>query len=700
MRNASPRVLPFGFVLGFLVCLPAIAAAAELIDPGAPWPKYQVERLELPAGVSQGEITVLELVDLDGDHLLDVLAAWRVGDEAVLAAYPGGSREWRIEHGRPLMQPVVLTRVPGVIAHAAVADMDWDGHLDVVMVMDDRMELNWFSLLSPLPVEVFGVVRLPGPVTSLAALDYGRRDFVVSPVVGVVTAAGSQLVLFPEQRAPIFQAPLLVPIGGPAHEIATGDFDGDAWWDLVVATDRGIETLAGTDSGSRTKSREMAVSKSLMVGDSAVAFALDRFERSTTHRLVLAGSEGIVLADPKTASLSSSLKNAAFGGVSDWARSVWSGVGRGPALALPDPKGVRLYGALDLDGEGVWRAAESTSLDLGRRAVIAEVGRISRDAVDDLVVLLEGECQPMLLVAAPRTTFGVTTEDDHDDGNCDGDCSLREAINAANAAAGYDVILMVPGGPAPDFYPTSQLPDLTDSVGLNMGSLSAWFLYGSECLGGCTGLVLAADTCGVDFVHASNFAKTAADQRGIGYLLFGSYHSWIDSVSATGNESHGVMFYDSSDTHLAGQFNFNDGDGVHLKQGVAGLTDNNHIPYIIVDNNGGSGVRIDNVPETMVGGSGVSDRVAADGNQFAGINISGPATTGTTIAKLNPSLMVPGNGFHSVYIATAGTITVGSPISGAAWVSSSRFASPVAREKTILGSAIHRVAMKRRRLPR
>jgi len=665
MRIALLKAPSFGLVLSLLLCVTAIASAEEILDPGAPWPKYRVEELIVPDSVEDGELTVLELVDLDGDHLLDLLVAWRVGDAGVLVAYQGGSREWRIEHDTPLMEPVILARTPSAIAHATVADMDWDGYLDVVMAVEGRMELEWFSLSSPLPVEVFEVLPLPGSVTSLTALDYGRRDFVVSPVVGVVTAAGPELALFPEWKAPVAQAPLFVPIGGAAHEIATGDLDGDAWWDLVVATDRGIEVLAGTDSGSRTRAREMAVSKSLIVGDSAVAFALDRFGRSTTHRLVFAGSEGILLSDPKTASLSSSLKNTASGGASDWVRSMWSGVGRGPALALPDPKGVRLYGALDLDGEGVWQAAESAILDLGGHAVIAEAGRISRDAVDDLVVLLEGESQPTLLIAAPRTTYGVTTEDDHDDGNCDGDCTLREAINAANAAAGYDVILMVPGGPAPHFYPTIQLPDLTDSVGLNMGSLAAWFLDGSECSGGCTGLVLAADTCGVDFVHASNFAKNVADQRGVGYLLFGSYHSWLDAVSATHNESHGVVFYDSSDTHLVGEFSYNDEDGVHLKQGVAGLTDNNHISSIIVNNNGGSGVRIDNVPETMVGGSGASNRVAADGNQFAGINISGPATSGTTIGKLRPSLMVPGNGFHSVYIAAAGSITVGSPISGA-----------------------------------
>jgi CSLREA domain-containing protein len=43
-------------------------------------------------------------------------------------------------------------------------------------------------------------------------------------------------------------------------------------------------------------------------------------------------------------------------------------------------------------------------------------------------------------------SFVVTTTDDHDDGVCDGgDCTLREAINAANAAAGADTITFKSG---------------------------------------------------------------------------------------------------------------------------------------------------------------------------------------------------------------------------------------------------------------
>lgn len=61
-------------------------------------------------------------------------------------------------------------------------------------------------------------------------------------------------------------------------------------------------------------------------------------------------------------------------------------------------------------------------------------------------------CSLLLILAlslAPSTvnaaTFLVTTENDGDDGICNADCSLREAIQATNALAGSDFIVIPPG---------------------------------------------------------------------------------------------------------------------------------------------------------------------------------------------------------------------------------------------------------------
>ncbi len=64
------------------------------------------------------------------------------------------------------------------------------------------------------------------------------------------------------------------------------------------------------------------------------------------------------------------------------------------------------------------------------------------------------------------TTFTVNSANDVDDGTCDvTHCSLREAIDAANANAGGDTIAFnIPGGGPHTIQPTSALPTITDPV--------------------------------------------------------------------------------------------------------------------------------------------------------------------------------------------------------------------------------------------
>jgi CSLREA domain-containing protein len=638
--------------------------ASETLDPGSPWPKYEVLELEIPDEVAEGEVSVVELADLDRDHLLDLLVAWQVGDEGVLVAYPGGDREWRREHQRPLMGPVLLARTPAAIRHVAIADMDWDGGIDVIMAVDGRSRLDWFPLAGPRPAEVFRAVTLPGPVTALAAHDYGRRDFAASPVVGLSTAAGPQVALFPDQQAPAAQAPLLVPSEGPVNEILAGNLDGDAWWDLAVATDRGVEILAGTDSASRSAARRISVTKRLVDGGMATGVAIDRFERKTTHGLAVAGPRGLVLADPATNRESSMLKGLGMPDQGGWVQSAWSGVGRGPALITVDADGLRLEGSLELDDGGDWRSAESAILELGGPVALARAGRISRDPVDDLVVLIEGSNHPVLLLAAPRVTYGVTTEDDHDDGTCDGNCTLREAINAANASAGYDVIRAI-SLTINDFTVTTELPWLTDPVGLNIPPDITWYIRGDSCTAGCFGLFVDADGCGADLVVMEDFSETPGGARGIGLFVRNSYHSWLNNVGGRSNDGRGAYVEDTTDTRLTGWFENNGGHGVHIVPGPGGLSADNHLSYLSARSNGESGIRIQEVPDTMIGGTTGSELAAVIGNTMSGVYISGLAATGTSIAGLYTSdATVQGNGDHAVYLLTAGVTTVGSPITG------------------------------------
>ena len=70
------------------------------------------------------------------------------------------------------------------------------------------------------------------------------------------------------------------------------------------------------------------------------------------------------------------------------------------------------------------------------------------------------------MVQAQAATFTVNSTADPGDGVCDAsECTLREAISAANAGSGTDTIAFnIPGDGPHTIRPTSALPTITDPV--------------------------------------------------------------------------------------------------------------------------------------------------------------------------------------------------------------------------------------------
>lgn len=63
-----------------------------------------------------------------------------------------------------------------------------------------------------------------------------------------------------------------------------------------------------------------------------------------------------------------------------------------------------------------------------------------------IVALENGKLEPTPIMLAPNATFAVSKTADTNDGVCNADCSLREAVIAANTAPGADLITFTPNG--------------------------------------------------------------------------------------------------------------------------------------------------------------------------------------------------------------------------------------------------------------
>jgi len=235
---------------------------------------------------------------------------------------------------------------------------------------------------------------------------------------------------------------------------------------------------------------------------------------------------------------------------------------------------------------------------------------------------------------ASASGFVVNTFDDIDDGHCNpGHCSLREAINAANANPGPDTIEFdVPDGGSNIIRLNSPLPALTDdATTIDATTLSYYAGYPEVFLGKDTEIV---ETC---LLIESNDNVI----RGLGFAGFGTYPGQpqnldgaivikgdgniiednVIGLGASGN-SNGIHLFGSDNIVRNNVFSNND------LAGITAFQPNNTIQGNLIgtDETGtsaipnGTGILLlNNSDYTLVGGAGAGEGNLVSGNQDGGI---------------------------------------------------------------------------------
>ena len=298
-------------------------------------------------------------------------------------------------------------------------------------------------------------------------------------------------------------------------------------------------------------------------------------------------------------------------------------------------------------------------------------------------------------------TFVVNSADDSDDGSCDpapGDCTLREAIDAANASARRDTIefdaAVFPPGDATSIQPASALPPLSDPAGVGVdGSGAGVVLDGSLLGGGEDGLVIqsgvgqALSKVGVEMLHIRDFP-------GSGLLVCGGQAPACDDpiskvlvhrVVSTDNGNNGVRVDGGPNIDarvLDSVASRNAGNGISLNAGNDGDLSKALVQNSSASGNAGSGINLNassgNLGSRVIGcvaegnstgvninagdstiGAQVTDTVAT-GNTNRGINVNaGDDTTGVQIRDAVAS----GNGGTGVNV-NAGEDNTGTRVQG------------------------------------
>ena len=230
-------------------------------------------------------------------------------------------------------------------------------------------------------------------------------------------------------------------------------------------------------------------------------------------------------------------------------------------------------------------------------------------------------------VAQAQATFTVNAVGDVDDSNCNvSHCSLREAINAANAAAGIDTIAFdIPGVGPHIIQPGSALPTIADPVVID-GTTEPDFA-------GTPIVVLDGTNAGVSGVDGLNITAGGTTVRGLVINRFGGYGVYMSTLGGNVIEGN-YIGTDITGTAAAG----NGTNGVHVSD-----TGNNTI--------GGTTAAARNIISGN-GQRGVELRSSAGGNVVQG-NYVGTDVTGTQDL---------GNAFTGVYLANATNAVIGGTV--------------------------------------
>lgn len=180
------------------------------------------------------------------------------------------------------------------------------------------------------------------------------------------------------------------------------------------------------------------------------------------------------------------------------------------------------------------------------------------------------------------------------DGQCktaSGDCTLRAAIEEANALAGVDTVRFdIPGGGTPVIQPTSPLPEITDPViinGLTQPTSLQVEIDGSQIMVG-DGLVLKSGSSLITGLLINNFHGNGLN------ILTGDSNTIITNYFGVGpngqdprgNSGHGIHISNSKGNIIGIVGNLglggnlianNDGAGIFIESGEGNVLTNNSI---------------------------------------------------------------------------------------------------------------------------
>jgi CSLREA domain-containing protein len=242
------------------------------------------------------------------------------------------------------------------------------------------------------------------------------------------------------------------------------------------------------------------------------------------------------------------------------------------------------------------------------------------------------------------------------DGICatsSGDCTLRAALQEANALGGSNTIQFSVGSGLQTIIPTSALPASTSPIVIDATTQPGYAgtplieLSGASAKGQTNGLDIAGGNSVVAGFIVNGFPASGIRLRGPGGNVVRACWVGTDSSGtlAVANKSDGILI-DSSPNNLIGGTTTSDLNVVSGNNGLGGIHINgvaasanviqgNYIGTNAAGNaaipNFGRGVAVQNAPNNLIGGTVPGSRNLISGNRASGVRVFGGSATNNVI---------------------------------------------------------------------
>ena len=407
----------------------------------------------------------------------------------------------------PSLLPTVETyQVSSPVDFLQLGDFDGDGRKDILIASrDGNLRLLPGDGQGGFSAEQ--QISLPGTVTSLTSGEFRAADGRVDVAVGINGPQGPEVLVFDGASGGLNAEPLHFPVSGRAVSVEFGELDSDPFMDLAIADGSGVSIVHGW--GRKVAANPQQQMERIPLAYATQSLAVDNFtwDRQGTREIAVLADDGSVRMlensrsdkRPMTAAdiraraaargnvkpenaqdvesvrgWASGSKGGSWSEVSDVplnARATTSAVGQGLLTHAKISSGetnalmvvngaqqnldlVHQISSKEVNVKGSTLSADSvgtvssTSLDVSGTPVATITLPKKLNGARDMVVLTEESANAVFVPIQPSAIFSINTTSDHSpDGACNTspDCTLREAVIAADAVAGPTTI-NVPAG--------------------------------------------------------------------------------------------------------------------------------------------------------------------------------------------------------------------------------------------------------------